>query len=483
MLRPTGSQPARLYGLAKVHKPDVPLRPIVSMPGSAYDAISVKLASWLKVLPEACIGCNIKKVNDTVRETILSPDETLISLDVESLFTNVPAMETIQRAADLLYDGTREEPPIDKETFVDLLKMVSCDILISTPDGIYRQIDGVAMGSAVGPLLANIFMSAYDNQIGRFSKFYFRYVDDIFMTMIRGGNDYLLNFVNTFHENLKFTIDVDNGDGISFLDSKFRSENDRVLSSWFVKKTDTGVIMNFNAVAPRLFKSGLVSGFVHRIFNTTSTWFAFDKGMMKAMEILRNNQYPKSFVQTIINSTLSSILSPDKNIAADGVCAGEKDKTLKSVKKAYVASFSMDYRGVVSDRFAKNIRKAVQSCNIYFTTRKLRTCLTSLKSPVPETLKSHVVYNICCPACNGIYIGQTTRHLFQRVKEHARRGSPVSEHFKKCGKEVSMEDVEIIATETHERTLLALEAVYIRRRNPSLNTKDEFRSRTLHYRF
>ena len=120
------------------------------MPGSAYDAISVKLASWLKVLPEACIGCNIKNINDTVRETILSPDLTLVSIDVESLFTDVPAMETIQRAADLLYDGTREEPPIDKETFVELLKMVSCDILISTPDGIYRQIDGVAMGSAVG---------------------------------------------------------------------------------------------------------------------------------------------------------------------------------------------------------------------------------------------------------------------------------------------------------------------------------------------
>ena len=154
------------------------------------------------------------------------------------------------------------------------------------------------------------------------------------------------------------------------------------------------------------------------------------------MEILRNNQFPKSFVQTIINNKLSSILSTDKNIATDVVCAGEKDKTLKTVTKAFVASFSMGYYGVVSDRFAKNIRKAVQSCNIYFTTRKLRTCLTSLKSPVPEILKSHVVYNICCIPCNGIYIGKTPRHLFQRVKVHFRRGSPVFEHFKKCGKEV-----------------------------------------------
>ena len=32
-LSPSGSQPARLYGLAKVHKQDIPMRPVLSMPG------------------------------------------------------------------------------------------------------------------------------------------------------------------------------------------------------------------------------------------------------------------------------------------------------------------------------------------------------------------------------------------------------------------------------------------------------------------
>ena len=42
-------------------------------------------------------------------------------------------METIQGATDLLYDGPRDEMPIDKEAIVGLLKLVSCDILFSTP--------------------------------------------------------------------------------------------------------------------------------------------------------------------------------------------------------------------------------------------------------------------------------------------------------------------------------------------------------------
>ena len=43
-LRPRGSQPARLYGLAKVHKNNTPMRPVLSMPGSAYHKVALKHA-------------------------------------------------------------------------------------------------------------------------------------------------------------------------------------------------------------------------------------------------------------------------------------------------------------------------------------------------------------------------------------------------------------------------------------------------------
>ena len=43
-LRSTGVQPARLYGLAKVHKQDTPLRPVLSAPSSSYDNLYKALA-------------------------------------------------------------------------------------------------------------------------------------------------------------------------------------------------------------------------------------------------------------------------------------------------------------------------------------------------------------------------------------------------------------------------------------------------------
>ena len=44
-LRPSGSQPARLYGLVKVHKEDIPMRPVLSMPGTAYYNVAKQVAT------------------------------------------------------------------------------------------------------------------------------------------------------------------------------------------------------------------------------------------------------------------------------------------------------------------------------------------------------------------------------------------------------------------------------------------------------
>ena len=77
----------------------------------------------------------------------LEEDEEMISFDVSSLYTNVPVMEAIDVCTNLLYSGNYELPPVDRETFVKLAQISSCNILMSTHDGYYRQVDGLAMGT------------------------------------------------------------------------------------------------------------------------------------------------------------------------------------------------------------------------------------------------------------------------------------------------------------------------------------------------
>ena len=66
-LTPIGSQPPRLYGLAKVHKSGTPVCPVLSMPGSAYHSVAKQIAEWLSVVPEAQINSSLKMISDLVK--------------------------------------------------------------------------------------------------------------------------------------------------------------------------------------------------------------------------------------------------------------------------------------------------------------------------------------------------------------------------------------------------------------------------------
>ena len=131
--------------------------------------------------------------------------------------------------------------------------MVSNDVLILTNDGYYRQAEGVSMGSAVVPLLINIFFSKFETELSSFSVLNFRYVDDIIRTIRKGGKDYLLNFVNTMHEKLRFTVEPINNK-IDIVDLEICICGHTIFTKWYRKPTDTGVLMKFHWVAPELYE-------------------------------------------------------------------------------------------------------------------------------------------------------------------------------------------------------------------------------------
>ena len=82
----------------------------------------------------------------------------MISFDVTSLYTNVPVDEAIQLAADKLYSGNPDIkcPPVDRDTFITLTNLASKNVVMWTPDGYYRQKDGLVMGSQPAGPLTNI---------------------------------------------------------------------------------------------------------------------------------------------------------------------------------------------------------------------------------------------------------------------------------------------------------------------------------------
>ena len=80
----------------------------------------------------------------------------MASLEVDFLFTNIPLEETINIFVDNLYNHSENPPNITKQDFRNLFKIATKETFFMFNNKYYEQVDGVAMGSPLGPAFANI---------------------------------------------------------------------------------------------------------------------------------------------------------------------------------------------------------------------------------------------------------------------------------------------------------------------------------------
>ena len=174
-----------MYGLPKTHKTDIPLRPILSMVGSSQHELakflSVTLQPVLGLYSSFCIQDSFSFA-ELIRQFDPTSDQSfLCSFDICILFTNIPLDETVQICAETLYSVKFIPPDFPKAVFIELMQMTTSGVEFSFNSIMYRQNDGIAMGSPLGPVLANMFVGYSENKLFDFSvkpQFYKRYVDE-----------------------------------------------------------------------------------------------------------------------------------------------------------------------------------------------------------------------------------------------------------------------------------------------------------------
>ena len=152
-----------MYGLPKIHKPGIPLRPILPMCHSAQHSLAKWLVDVLNLVLEFYSGCCVKDSftfsSIICRLPVCNESQFLVSFDVVSLFTNIPLDETISICDDFLYHGPSTIAfPFPEEVFIKLMGIATKSVSFSFNEIMYRQIEGVSMGSSLGPILANIFL-------------------------------------------------------------------------------------------------------------------------------------------------------------------------------------------------------------------------------------------------------------------------------------------------------------------------------------
>ena len=91
----------------------------------------------------------------------------MASLDVNSLFTNIPLEETIKICTDELFKdkNTKKVNGLTKTQIKELLTLATKQSLFIFNENFYTQKDGVAMGNPLGPTLANAFLCFYEKKV------------------------------------------------------------------------------------------------------------------------------------------------------------------------------------------------------------------------------------------------------------------------------------------------------------------------------
>ena len=176
-----------MYGLPKIHKNGVPVRPIIS----AIKTYNYNLAKYLDEILKPLINSPyiIKDTFDFVNRVSKLANkngEVMVSFDIVSLFTNIPTMETIEIILNRAFEGENILfHGMNRRTLKKLLIICTQESHFQFNGNFYDQIDRVAMGSPLGPLFANIFMDEFEQKHMEKLKelgvdTWMRYVDDVF---------------------------------------------------------------------------------------------------------------------------------------------------------------------------------------------------------------------------------------------------------------------------------------------------------------
>ena len=125
---------------------------------------------------------------------------------------NVPLKETIEIILKKICVNKEITTDIPKQEMKELLILCTKSVHFAFNNQTYIQVDGVAIGSPLGPVLANIFMVELETSVipnlSNKVKLWKRFVD---FTYCLARSEYVDNILalNSFHKNIKFTIAIE----------------------------------------------------------------------------------------------------------------------------------------------------------------------------------------------------------------------------------------------------------------------------------
>lgn len=454
----------RLYGLPKIHKENFPLRPICSFINSPSYELCKYITTILKkyTLNSKYNVINSLHFKDRVKHLKVNDNEKLISLDVVSLFPSIPVNLAID-IIDEKWDNIKRYTNIRKELFLRIMKYCIMDNrYFQYNNKIYLQQKGLPMGSPASPIVADIVMEKLiDDCIEKLAikpKILTKYVDDLFCIIPESEIENMLSIFNSFHKDIRFTVEKESKSRISYLDTLVIRKNNNLLIDWYQKPTSSGRIINYYSKHPKSMIINTAKNLIERILSISDNIF-HEKNKNIITNILINNNFPVDLICKLIRQYNSRNTNTNPNVVLE-------QKIYKPL--TYIPEMS---ERLQNSRIYDNSKYRIAH-KIYNTIGQL---FSKPKDKIQKLDKSNLVYKIPCNGndrenCDKVYIGTTKNKLKTRISGHksdqryrninAQR-TALSSHCANLNHNPDFDNVSILNTENNYRRRYMLEMLQI----------------------
>ena len=400
-----------LYGLPKIHKENTPMRPITSGIGSTAHKIAKETTKILTPFLGTISPAHIKNSGELLEKlkNINMTNKSLTSLDVESLYTNVPVDKSISALREHLLNINANLPlPID--TIISICTLCTNLTFFQFNEYLYKQKAGLPMGNPLSGVLACLYLEHLETN--HFSSIipagsdYFRYIDDALLIHPKDLDlPHTVHRLNEIEPSINFTFETESNNSLPFLDIRLHNTTPNLLFSVYRKPTHKNDLIHFYSHHHNRIKSGIIIGSFLRALRISSPEFLPEE-LSHITQIFSSLQYPPHFIQHAKRKAYKIISQKIK-----------KANNPTSTPAPIPGKFIILPTNPITSALITNSN--YNGLKIVTTTSQTIKHIVRPRAQITQTSDA-CVYRIPCSNkyCKRAYIGETSRSLKMRLYEH-----------------------------------------------------------------
>ena len=395
----------QLHGLPKLHKQNIPIRPIISGIGSAPHKIARALAKILTPLLGTISPSHLKNSGDLINklQNIDTRNKKLASLDVTSLYTNIPVHKCLDRLQKYL-KKSKIKLSLPTSKIIRLCELITDQCFFEFDKKIYKQTFGLPMGSPLSAPLACIYLEFLEiDQLYKIlppDTHYYRYIDDaLILHPDHIDLDNLVTKMNEVEETITFTYEVESNNTLSYLDINLHRTENSLERSVHRKKTNNNDLINFYSSHSTEIKSSIMIGFFLRALRIcTPNYLSEEENYIE--KTFKSLHYPHHFIRRARRKA-HKIYSKPK-------CPDTENKRIRRIV-------------LPTNNISTQLSKNLTHHNIQVVTKTPCTIRKLVSTSSNHTPASEAcIYHIKCQKCEKVYFGETSRDIKTRIREHKR---------------------------------------------------------------